>query len=272
MIKPIYQKQGVSSHMLARDFGKSRHEKATHTGTLDPMAEGVLIILSGDDRYKKQDLGDVQKTYQFEILWGIKTDSQDLLGLITEQKYNEESSIEKVYSKKEKKSIEFLDNYLSKYVGKINQKLPRFSAKRVKGKSAFDLAKSGAEMEDYFRAVEIFEAKVLSLNTISKEELKDTIIKKINNVEGNFRQEEVLAGWDEFFASLDKDNNSNSGLENNSQDNFYISKCEIIASRRTYIRALVRDLSDDLNIPATTFSIVRTKNGKYSIEDCTSLS
>jgi tRNA pseudouridine(55) synthase len=263
MIKPVYQQQGVSSHMLARDFGKSRHEKATHTGTLDPMAEGVLIILSGDDRYKKQDLGDVQKTYQFEILWGIKTDSQDLLGLITEDKVSEsdKTGID-VFSKKEKKSIEFLDNYLSKYVGKINQRLPRFSAKRVKGKSAFDLAKSGEEMEDFFRAVEIFEAKVISLETLSKEDLKDTIIKKINNVEGDFRQEEVLSGWEEFFAKLDK---------NDGDSDFYISKCEVTASRRTYIRALVRDLSEDLSIPATTFSIVRTKNGEYGVEDCTDL-
>ncbi|MDH5533088.1 MAG: hypothetical protein OEX81_01535 [Candidatus Pacebacteria bacterium] len=259
MIKAVYQPQGVSSHMLARDFGKSRHEKATHTGTLDPMAEGVLIILSGDDRYKKQDLGDVEKTYQFEILWGIKTDSQDLLGLITENKYGENTNVENIYSKKEKKSIEFLDNYLSKYVGKINQRLPRFSAKRVKGKSAFDLAKSGEEMEDFFRAVEIFEAKVISLNTIDKAELKNTIVKKINNVEGDFRQEEVLAGWEEFFNNL----------STKDEASFYISKCEIKASRRTYVRALVRDLSEDLNIPATTYSIVRTRNGEYGIEDCT---
>jgi len=270
MIKAIYQPQGVSSHLLARDFGKSRREKATHTGTLDPMAEGVMIILSGDDRYKKQEMGDVKKTYQFEILWGINTDSLDLLGLITENKYNQndDSEINKeIFSKKEKKSIEFLDNYLSKYVGKINQKLPKFSAKRVDGKSSFDLAKSGEEMPDFFRAVEIFEAKTISLNKMSPELLQEIIVKKINNVQGDFRQEEVLNGWSEFFSNL----NVGSATDSNDETSFYISKCEVTASRRTYIRALVRDLSEDLNIPATTFSIIRTKNGEYGIEDCTDL-
>lgn len=277
MIKAIYQPQGVSSHQLARDFGKSIREKATHTGTLDPMAEGVMVILTGDDRFKKETLGDVKKTYQFEILWGISTDSLDLLGLITEQKYKNNEinienrltdfSIKKIFSKKELKSIEYLGNYLNKYIGKLRQKLPNFSAKRIKGESAFDYAKRGEEVPDFYREVEIFEAKVLSLKEVKGNDLKTNILERINNVQGDFRQEEVLAGWKEFFDNLDGNLNGN----DDDKDMFLISQCEVTSSKRTYIRALVRDLAEDLSIPATTYSIVRTKNGQYGIEDCTDL-
>jgi tRNA pseudouridine(55) synthase len=258
MIKAIYQPQGVSSHMLARDFGKSCGEKATHTGTLDPMAEGVMIILTGDDRFKKQDLSDVKKTYQFEILWGVNTDSLDLLGLITDQDLN-------IVNNKFQE-IENLEKYLGKYLGELNQKLPKFSAKRVKGESAFDLAKRNEEMEDHFREVEIFETNVLSLDQIKATDLKESIIKRVNNVKGDFRQDKILVGWKRFFKSLIKENKVKG-----SEDIFYISKCEVTASKRTYIRALVRDLAEDLGIPATVHSILRTKNGQYGVEDCTDL-
>lgn len=255
MIKIIYQPQGVSSHLLARDFGKSRGEKATHTGTLDPMAEGVMVILSGDDRFKKQELSDVKKTYQFEILWGINTDSLDLLGLITDQ------NLEIVKSKMAQ--IENLEKYLGKYLGELKQKLPKFSAKRVKGESAFDFAKRGEEMEDHFRDVEIFETKVLSLNQIDGADLEKNIITRVNNVKGDFRQEEVIASWKDFFKNITKHSQ-----ENGQEVTFYISKCEVTASKRTYVRAIVRDIAEDIGIPATTYSIIRTVNGPYTVKDC----
>lgn len=251
MIKTIYQPQGVSSHLLARDFGKSRGEKATHTGTLDPMAEGVMVILTGDDRFKKQELSDVKKTYQFEILWGINTDSLDLLGLITDQ------NLESVASKLTQ--IENLEKYLGKYLGELKQKLPKFSAKRVKGESAFDFAKRGEEMEDHFRDVEIFETKVLSLDQINVVELEKIIFTKVNNVKGDFRQTEIISGWKAFFKNISKDSQ---------EATFYISKCEVTASKRTYVRAIVRDIAEDIGIPATTFSIIRTVNGPYTVKDC----
>ncbi|NCN03900.1 MAG: hypothetical protein GW942_02400 [Candidatus Pacebacteria bacterium] len=258
MIKIIYQPQGVSSHLLARDFGKSRGEKATHTGTLDPMAEGVMVILSGDDRFKKQELSDVKKTYQFEILWGINTDSLDLLGLITG--YNLESVERKLTE------IENLDRYLNKFLGEIKQKLPKFSAKRVKGESAFDFAKRGEEMEDHFRDIEIFETKVISLNKINIVLLKENIINRVNKVNGEFRQKEVILGWKRFFKDIATENK-----KIGKEQIFYISKCEVTASKRTYVRAIVRDLAEEIGIPATTFSIFRTRNGRYGIEDCTDL-
>ena len=68
MILPIYQHQGSSSHMLARQVGQQYGEKATHTGTLDPMAEGVLIVLTGQDRFNKSKYTDWQKVYKIEEL------------------------------------------------------------------------------------------------------------------------------------------------------------------------------------------------------------
>lgn len=240
MIVPLYQPQGSSSHLLAKAYGDSIGEKATHTGTLDPMAEGVLIVLTGEDRYLKGELSDWHKHYQFEILWGVSTDSLDLLGLVTKIK---EFFVEEI--------TERLQLELNDLVGEYHQKMPKFSAKRMLGKSAFDLAKEGIEVEQSFNEVELYSARVLGHKEVDGEELADVIEQKVDKVQGDFRQEDVIKGWQKIMKGK-----------------YFISTVEIETSKRFYVRALVRDLSKKLEIPATTFSIVRTQNGGYSIAEC----
>ncbi len=84
MIIPVYKPLGSSTHLLAKKTGDIYQTKATHTGTLDPMANGVVVVLTAEDRFKKSKLANWKKTYEFEILWGATTDSHDLLGLITQ--------------------------------------------------------------------------------------------------------------------------------------------------------------------------------------------
>lgn len=95
MIIPVYQPLGSSTHVLAQKVGKIYNSKATHTGTLDPMADGVILVLTGKDRFDKQIHTDAQKTYHFSILWGVQTDSLDLLGLIKKVDINHASQLEK---------------------------------------------------------------------------------------------------------------------------------------------------------------------------------
>jgi tRNA pseudouridine(55) synthase len=242
MIIPIYKSLGKSTHLLAKKAGDFRGEKATHTGTLDPMAEGVVVVLTGEDRFKKQEFGDVKKTYQFEILWGVSTDSQDLLGLIETQK---ETQI----------NFEKIREFLKKFVGKQKQVLPKFSARRIEGKSYFDLAKTKKEFSQKSEEVEIFSLEALNCCEISTQDLQKNILEKLGKVEGDFRQAEIIKGWQEFFSE-------------NKISKFNITKLEAVTSKRTYIRALVRDLAQELNAPGVTYSILRTQNGSYSIKNC----
>lgn len=62
--------------------------KTAHTGTLDPMAEGVIIVLLGEERYKKYELAGLKKTYEFEISFGFETDTFDGLGLTVSKHFS----------------------------------------------------------------------------------------------------------------------------------------------------------------------------------------
>jgi tRNA pseudouridine55 synthase len=125
MLIPVYKPLGSSSHQLAKKVGETYGEKATHTGTLDPMAEGVLVVLTGEDRFKKTEYSHWQKTYQFKVLVGFETDTHDLLGLI-----------KNIDHKKINQPV--FEKNLKSFIGRQQQLVPKFSAQRINGQSGFD--------------------------------------------------------------------------------------------------------------------------------------
>lgn len=260
MIIPIWQKIGQSSHLLAQQVGKlvanktgiSEHAQATHTGTLDPMAEGVLVVLTAEDRFKKAEYADCKKEYEFCILFGLATDSYDLLGLQTE--------IYKQLLKVNEITL-LVKNILPKFIGTFEQAQPAFSAQRVGGKSAFDKAKRGEITEPKSNLITVSSLKLVATSDIPVEILSQQIINKINLISGNFRQDEIQAEWKKTVELLKE---------------LYIStlpviQLESVVSKRTYIRSLVNDTAQLLGIPATTFHIVRTRNGEYTHKECQNL-
>jgi tRNA pseudouridine(55) synthase len=243
MIIPIYKPIGESSHQIAKKVGEKYNQKATHTGTLDPMAKGVLVVLTGEDRLNKSKYSDWQKTYKFKILVGIGTDSHDLLGLtknISDKKIN----------------IKDLEKNIFKFVGKQTQKVPSFSAQRINGLSGFDLAKQNKRFKQQENKIEVFSLEIKEEETISNKDLLTYIEENINLVKGDFRQTEILKNWNEVLKE---------------EKEFQLITLESITSKRTYIRSIVRDIGIKLNIPITTFSINRTKNGQYNLKDCLEL-
>lgn len=257
MIIPVYKKLGESTHLLAKKVGQrvflttqnSEDLKATHTGTLDPMAEGVVIVLTGKDRFNKEKLASGKKSYTFEILWGFKTDADDLLGIIS--KVSDQEIIEEDIN-------DALQNEINRSIGVQNQIIPSFSARRINGESFFDQAKRNLNTPQITEVVEIFQAKIINFDRISIDQLEKNILDKISKVVGDFRQEEIINKWQNELLKLKKKN----------KKSFLLTKIEIMTSKRFYVRGLVRDLSKKLQIPATTFSIIRTQNGKFKITDC----
>lgn len=241
MIIPVYKPVGASTHLLAKKAGDIHQTKATHTGTLDPMADGVVVVLTAEDRFQKSELADWQKTYQFEILWGVATDSHDLLGLSTQ------TNSEQIDLKK-------LTAVLPKFTGPISQQLPKFSAQRIAGQSYFDQAKQQIAFTPRSEIVQIYELKLVETNSINKTQLQNYLEKRINLVKGDFRQPEILRNWQQVMPSLPQ--------------KLMITKLIATTSKKTYIRALVRDISTALKIPATTYSLTRIANGDLTIKDC----
>ena len=122
-------------------------QKAGHAGTLDPLATGVLPIALGEATKTVPFMMDAEKVYRFTIHWGISTDSIDREGEIIAR-----SDV--------RPSVEAVKAALPSFVGEIDQVPPQFSAIRVNGERAYDLARDGAEFELEARKVTIHEAAV----------------------------------------------------------------------------------------------------------------
>ncbi|MEZ4210679.1 MAG: hypothetical protein R3B39_00030 [Candidatus Paceibacterota bacterium] len=202
----------------------------TYAGRLDPMAEGELVVLIGEACKKKDEYLNMDKEYEFKILFGFKTDSYDLLGIPKE----ESASIENIK--------ENLEKDLQKFKGVRTQEYPPFSSKTIDGVPLFQKTKNGEVFDLPTRQVEIYDLKILGFEEISGEKLLSEIRERISLVKGDFRQEEVLESWKNILSQKEG-------------ENFLLARVSMSCSSGTYVRSLVNSLS----FPATTFSIKRTR-------------
>lgn len=122
-------------------------QKAGHAGTLDPLASGILPIALGEATKTVPFMMEAQKIYRFTINWGVTTDSLDREGEIVGR-----SGV--------RPAVEAVTAALPAFVGEIDQIPPAFSAIRVDGQRAYDLAREGIEVELQARRVMIHEAAV----------------------------------------------------------------------------------------------------------------
>jgi tRNA pseudouridine55 synthase len=123
-------------------------KKIGHTGTLDPMATGVLVVALGEATKAIPYMPDTDKAYEFSIKFGSSTDTDDATGEVLER-------ADKIPLAAEIESI------LPRFVGKIEQVPPRFSALRVNGRRAYDLARSGEKFEMRGREQTVYSLKML---------------------------------------------------------------------------------------------------------------
>ena len=143
--KPV----GLSSHdvvQIIRNGTKIR--RAGHTGTLDPRASGVLVVLLGPAVRLSEYVSASEKRYQAVIELGITTDTYDLEGKITRR-----SPVDISY--------EEFEVALQGFVGEFKQKPPAYSAIKVKGEKAYELARRGEEVELEPRLIQVHELELL---------------------------------------------------------------------------------------------------------------
>jgi tRNA pseudouridine55 synthase len=138
----------TSFDVIAKLRGILHMRRLGHTGTLDPMATGVLPVLVGRATRASDILPDQTKTYKAWVRFGWETDTQDVWGVRTQ-----------VYPKMHVTKEE-LEAVLPQFLGKIQQIPPMYSAVSVDGKRLYELARKGIEIERPARMVEIFELKL----------------------------------------------------------------------------------------------------------------
>lgn len=146
------KEKGMSSNFLLQ---KVRYlyqaQKAGHSGTLDPFAEGVLPILLGEATKFGSYLLGTDKKYRVNIKFGAETTTDDLEGDILK-----EASIPNLHN------LEW-DKILEDFVGEIEQIPPIYSALKIKGQRAYDLARKGEKVELEPRIITIYDLKIIEL-------------------------------------------------------------------------------------------------------------
>lgn len=182
-------------------------KKVGHTGTLDPLATGVLVVTVGEATKISELLTSSFKEYIADIELGIETDTLDITGNILKE--------ETVFKTKEE-----IENILSSMIGSYDQEVPIYSAVKINGKKLYEYAREKEEVELPKRKVEVKEIELL-----------------------NYRQKENKV----FF------------------------KMRCLVSKGTYIRSLVRDIATKLNTIGVMTDLIRTKQGKFNIEDAYTL-
>jgi tRNA pseudouridine55 synthase len=224
-----------------QDHPQYKDSNMTYLGRLDPMAEGLLLVLVGDTRGKKQYL-DLDKTYEFEILWGFDTDTYDVLGVPDKQ------------SVAGKKIIDRLPTALRKIKDKKTQSYPPYSSRTVSGRSLFSWAREGKidQIEVPTRSIKIFSLEHIHTRLISGEEVLKNIEARVVLVQGDFRQKEILKAWQDL-------------LSDRLAEKFLISSLMADVSSGTYIRSLAHEMGKMLGGSALAYSIRRTRVGEYRL-------
>lgn len=147
----IHKEKGFTSHdVVAKLRGICGQKKIGHTGTLDPMATGVLPVCLGSGTKVCDMLTDKDKEYVAELLLGCTTDTQDVTGEVLSQ-------CEVAVSEEE------VHKAVMSFVGDYEQVPPMYSALKVNGKKLYELAREGKEVERKARAVRILEIEILDM-------------------------------------------------------------------------------------------------------------
>ena len=179
-------------------------KKIGHTGTLDPIATGVLVICIGKYTKLCEVLTSTYKEYIATIKLGLKTDTLDITGNILNK--------EEIPNLSEIQIINVLESFL----GKTIQTTPIYSAVKINGKKLYEYAREGKEIELPKREIDIQKIELLS-----------------------YKNNEIT-----FKTTV---------------------------SKGTYIRALIDDICTKLNVIGTMSSLIRTKQGNFSLENAYTL-
>ena len=195
----VNKERGYTSRDVVNIISNTLHtKKVGHTGTLDPMAEGVLVITVGKCTKLCDYLTSEYKEYIAEFDLGYLTDTLDSTGNILKT-----SDIVVNYND--------VSNVVNSFKGKYNQVVPLYSAVKINGKKLYEYARNNIDINLPSREVDIKKIELLS-----------------------------------FGKNI---------------------KMRCLVSKGTYIRSLIRDIGDKLGTYATMTSLIRTKSGKFNIEN-----
>jgi tRNA pseudouridine55 synthase len=222
-----------------REAGEPK-TRVGHGGTLDPLATGVLPIAIGEATKLAGHMLDATKAYDFTIQFGSQTDTLDLEGKVI-------ATSDHLPTRAEVEAV------LPRFTGPISQVPPNYSALKVDGKRAYDLARAGEEVVLKTRSVTVFALEV-------KEE-------------GPHPDLLPHAGEGARCAGDDPSSPSPVLTGEGRGEGSFLSSITLSAtvSKGTYIRSLARDIALALNTVGHVTMLRRTKAGPFTLEQAISL-
>ncbi len=265
----VYKKRGETPLECINSLKKEEESlkllPMTYAGRLDPLAEGLLLILVGDECHKKNEYMNLPKIYEVDVLFGFSTDTYDLMGKIVKSSALDGS----VVDHGNKEANEFLKkqaipnisigsvvkNTVSSFTGNINQSYPPYSSRPVRGKPLFMWAREDKlnEIEIPVHDVFIENIEIVEEKKISGKDLLVKIKEDISLVKGDFRQKEIVPLW-------------NVTLRGKDEEKFDVVKIRVSCGTGVYMRSIANDIGKKLGIPALAMNIKRVKVGDYEIE------
>ncbi len=244
----VYKPVGITPFQAIEKLKNLRskycEQKISYAGRLDPMAEGILLLLIGDENKKRKEYEGLEKVYESEIVLGISTDTYDGLGLI------QNIHLEPV-------RIKDVEDALEKMIGIQDQSYPPFSSKPVGGHPLYWWARENrlTEISLPFKKIKIDEIEKISEENVVIKDLVKNNLEKISKIQGNFRQGEIKKTWRDLEQKHQK-------------DSVVIVGIRVRCSSGTYVRGIANALGDALGVGAFAYSIKRIQVGKYSLKDC----
>jgi tRNA pseudouridine55 synthase len=236
---------------LREQLPEYKDESISYAGRLDPLAHGVLLLMIGDATKEREKYLSFPKTYEFDVLFGIETDTYDLLGI-------PQINLSPV---KGEGLGEGIKQFMQHHIGIHIQTYPPYSSKTVNGKPLFQWAREDKldEIVLPLREIEITKFEMLGTKELSNDEVKSKVHKAIDSVSGDFRQKAIREAWDTV-------------LQETKNKTFTIVQFRIQCSSGTYVRQLVHTMGRELGTGAVTLDIFRTKVGDYGIDGAIKLS
>ncbi len=188
----------------------------------------------------------MDKVYEFRGILGISTDTYDVLGIPKLDEKIFESDIDD----------EKLIKVIKQFKGTFEQPLPPFSSFTIDRIPLFKWARMGRlnEIKIPSKSVTVSDIYEISLEKIKVRQLLESIVSKVESVDGDFRQNEIVKRWNIILSEyLEKE--------------LIIFSAIAHVSSGTYIRGIVNDIGVKMNTLATTLEIHRTRAGKFEIKD-----
>lgn len=140
----------TSTHAVSKARWLYQAKKAGHAGTLDPLASGILPIAFGEATKTVPFVMDGEKEYRFEVLWGVETESDDAEGSA-------------IATSDHRPTREAIEAALPAFRGSVTQVPPKFSALKIGGERAYDLAREGEEVVLEPRTIEVTRLELVDM-------------------------------------------------------------------------------------------------------------